>query len=662
MAGSKNNTHYSEGYNLLPTSAAAITLMQMETDATQWINVDGDPEGNEAANPGSIAQDRTNGALYLKVTGTGNTGWQQIPSGADVPESFVTDSGIATPSAGVLNILTQGESETNASGNTVNVFAPRTAKFIVDATQYNGTHQTITAAIAAASSGDTIFIRPGTYTENLTLKAGVSLSAFDCDGIRGDTNGSTTYYPNVKIVGKLSASFTGLVNISGIALQTNSDYAVEITGAVATNLNLFNCFLNGSNNSVINCTTSAGKLNFFNCTGNLETTLIAYLAQTNGTVNFSNCYFRNSGSSVTASTSSGGALGLYSCQFSNPITTSGAVAFSILYSHIAGIGNTIALTLGSSGGQVVEFCRITSGSASAISCGDASTVINCDISSSNTNAITGAGSVSYAGLCFLSSSNINTTTQVVLNEGSSKTVGSANTGVTNTLLVINSSDTASSQALINAQVAGSTAADAYYKAEISGGQSWAFGLDNSASDSFVLAAGGALGTTNTLVMTAAGEQTLPLQPSFLAYLGTTATDVTGAGTAYILGDTDVGVALTEVFDQGGDLVAGSAAGAIYTAPVTGRHFFGAIYRFSGIVISTSSLLSIVTSNRTYAPYRINTVNDAVSGLLILGGNTMADMDAADTAYTSLTCGGEAGDVIDVLNTSSQTVFYGDMLC
>jgi len=52
-----------------------------------------------------------------------------------------------------------------------------TAKLIVDATAGSGNYTTIAAALAAASSGQTIFIRPGTYTENLTLVAGVNLTS-----------------------------------------------------------------------------------------------------------------------------------------------------------------------------------------------------------------------------------------------------------------------------------------------------------------------------------------------------------------------------------------------------------------------------------------------------------------------------------------------------
>ena len=90
-----------------------------------------------------------------------------------------------------------------------------TAKWIVSPTATDGTHTTIAAALTAASSGDTIFIRPGTYTENLTLKAGVNLAAYDCDAFSGQ----------VTISGKCSFSAAGQVDISGIRLQTNGDFA-----------------------------------------------------------------------------------------------------------------------------------------------------------------------------------------------------------------------------------------------------------------------------------------------------------------------------------------------------------------------------------------------------------------------------------------------------
>ena len=68
-----------------------------------------------------------------------------------------------------------------AVNNSTNRYA--VANFIVAPTIQEGANYTsIAAAIADASSGDTIFIKPGTYTEDLTLKAGVYLTAFNTNG------------------------------------------------------------------------------------------------------------------------------------------------------------------------------------------------------------------------------------------------------------------------------------------------------------------------------------------------------------------------------------------------------------------------------------------------------------------------------------------------
>src|SRR5690242_8473255 len=107
-----------------------------------------------------------------------------------------------------------------------------TAKWIVSATASDGTHTTIGAALTSASSGDTIFIRPGTYTENLTLKAGVNLTAYTCDALT----------PNVTISGTCTFTAAGTVSISGIRLQTNSAALLAVTGSAASIVNLDNCY------------------------------------------------------------------------------------------------------------------------------------------------------------------------------------------------------------------------------------------------------------------------------------------------------------------------------------------------------------------------------------------------------------------------------------
>ena len=141
---------------------------------------------------------------------------------------------------------------------------------IVDTTG-QGDFTTIQAAITAASSGQDIFVRPGTYTENLTLKAGVNLVGWGTDASQNNTG-------TVQITGKATFTGAGTVNINGIQLNTNSDYLLAVTGSSASVVSLSNCFLNCSNNTGIDFTSSAAgaTINITACDGNIGTTSIAF--------------------------------------------------------------------------------------------------------------------------------------------------------------------------------------------------------------------------------------------------------------------------------------------------------------------------------------------------------------------------------------------------
>ncbi len=123
MPGSENNVQYSGGYRLEASSAEAIFLMQRTASDVSCINYDGTPEGAVSANLASICYDRTNGNLYYKKTGTGTTGWLQIASTAASLVSVTTDSGIAVPALGNLNLITTATNgiDTSASGSTITV-------------------------------------------------------------------------------------------------------------------------------------------------------------------------------------------------------------------------------------------------------------------------------------------------------------------------------------------------------------------------------------------------------------------------------------------------------------------------------------------------------------------------------------------------------------
>ncbi len=265
------------------------------------------------------------------------------------------------------------------------------AKFIVDASAANGTHTTIATALTSASSGDTIFIRPGTYTEDLTLKAGVNLTAYSCDQ-------ST---PNVTIVGKATATFAGSCTIGDIRLQTNSDFLLVVSGSSATIVHLNRCFLNISNNTAISFTSSSAssQINLNYCKGDVGTTGIAIFAHSGaGNLRMSYTEILGSGSSVTNNTLSGtGGLAGAHCEMTTPITTSSTSLMALAYCSII-CANATALTANSTNASnQIYMCRIGGGTAVAITLG-ASAVLQvsvCTISSFNTNTMTGTGTVKF---------------------------------------------------------------------------------------------------------------------------------------------------------------------------------------------------------------------------------------------------------------------------
>lgn len=77
--------------------------------------------------------------------------------------------------------------------------------------------------------------------------------------------------------------------------------------------------------------------------------------------------------------------------------------------------------------------------------------------------------------------------------------------------IANTSNSADSRAAFQAQVAGASAEDAVYLANVSGSTFWAFGLDNSVSDQFAIANSATLGTDNALTISTAEVVTIPVQ-------------------------------------------------------------------------------------------------------------------------------------------------------
>jgi hypothetical protein len=311
------------------------------------------------------------------------------------------------------------------------------AKWIVSSDATQGTHTTIAAALTSASSGDTIFIRPGTYTENLTLKAGVDLAAYDCNA----SNGS------VLIVGKCTLT-TGSVSCSGIRFKTNGDNFLTMS---STGFIIFtDCYLAVLGNATGISYTSASsnsRIVFKRCSGDISDANSKFLnSSSTGIILFDYCFITNGDAtgvnSTTASTISAGSIRTFACALGFQITSSGTAAVNckdtdFSYEESGTSSNSTWLTLGGSGTNRIDRCYISGGTATAISAGTATAIYESTISSSNAAAISGAGTLSLSEVSFIDSSSAisNTISSLVCRIGSltlntALTVPNGGTGVT----------------------------------------------------------------------------------------------------------------------------------------------------------------------------------------------------------------------------------------
>jgi hypothetical protein len=338
-----------------------------------------------------------------------------LAGGGAALETLSDDVGTSiTPSANniqlVGHVVEQGATKFStvvAGTHIANINPMSIARWIVDPLGFNGTHTTIAAAITSASSGDTIYIMDGTYTENPTLKNQVNLVSLSY----GQNN---VVASNVTIIGKITSAVGGNL-IQGINLQTNNDFCVVST--VGT-VYLLNCGISATNNTPFSITTNAAaNITLRDCSGDLETTGIALVSMSNGSLNLYNTYFSNVGISTTSTTCSAGSINLFDSIINMPLTTSSTGIVTAYRSTINNAtGNAICLTTAGSGISTIENCTLLSGTASAISVGTGTTVnaYGDTINSSNTNAITGLGTLNEADLVFTGSSSLINTSTITL--------------------------------------------------------------------------------------------------------------------------------------------------------------------------------------------------------------------------------------------------------
>lgn len=338
----------------------------------------------------------------------------QVGGGTTVVTKLSDDIGTVTsPTAGIIqlagHVVEQGATKfsTTVSGSSViNINPMSSFRWIVDPLGFNGTHTTIAAATAAASAGDLIGILSGTYNiGTLNLKNGVKYTAI--------SDGRSGIAPSVILVGKLSDNGLGLgSSFTGIYLQTDGDFAVQLT---ANSTVVFsNCVLTGVANTIISMSNGSANIFLYNCDTDIQTTGISLYNITGGTLWLYNSTIGNSGGSTTSGTLSSGSVRANNCISSIPMATSAVGVLNLSYTLFETINQTCITTVGTVT-SLIRDCQLYSGSASAISIGSGTTVecYESNINSTNTNAITGAGTLKSGNIIFTNTSSlINTTIQV----------------------------------------------------------------------------------------------------------------------------------------------------------------------------------------------------------------------------------------------------------
>jgi len=350
--------------------------------------------------PGSITIGLTGGSVAIEHL-TGDTGGQLNPDGSN-------NFNLLGQKAGTIQVF-----DTIGSGSTLS-FEDRTwtTAFVVDASStvgLRGTFTTITSALTAAVSGQTIFIRPGTYTETVTLKAGVNLCAFSCDA------------PDAQVIiaGRVSATYSGSCSISGINFQHNgAATGVLVDGSNATVLNFTNCFFKTTNapgTTIQNNASNTGAIiNILSCRGDISLSGGTVLYQNTGTgsINFYSSYFTNSGGALSLNNCASGNVNIYSSFFNNGVSCSGSgITLIVDSSIISSATNITCLQVNSVSTATLTCsnCYLDSGTDSAITLASGSgtiNVLNSTIKSSNTNAIVGSGTIKFGNLSFIGTSSL----------------------------------------------------------------------------------------------------------------------------------------------------------------------------------------------------------------------------------------------------------------
>lgn len=342
------------------------------------------------------------------ITIAGNPGTNTLTAslvgGLPALETLSDDVGtIVTPSAdniqlvGHINDQGGGKFSTVVAGtHLLNINPMSTSRWIVDPLGFNGTHTNISSAITSASAGDTIFIMPGTYTENLVVNKSLTFVSYGGDG--------RTVNTDTIIIGKITVIPSIICTFLRLSLQTNGD-SILVNDGNSTVVVFDNCDLS-INSSVIGIIqTGNAATNTYLIQSYVKIIAAGQLfSATNGALIVDETFIECPNLTSTASTISCNYYSTLS-NYQTPIIFDDGPAifkYCLFGSIFTPYTNVTYLSTTTSSGINLNFCNLYSGSQPVIDVGAGTlvTLSNCVINSSNTNTITGSGTLFYEGIVF----------------------------------------------------------------------------------------------------------------------------------------------------------------------------------------------------------------------------------------------------------------------